>query len=381
MISVCENEFGAASDNVAGSAGFVAEKLQQIISFEKQNCHHVIVVFHGGNEHNPLPAPKVQERYRFIINAGASAVIGMHPHCIQGYEYYNYENNMKGRGYIVYSLGNFFFPKFKICDPYSRWYNGYIVHINISRSDINLHITPYRYSNLKKQILPLQNDNLNIFWQYINKLNDIIKNPVELNNFFAAWCLHKAKDYARHFNSQNGDYSKRQCLEIQNLFRCEAHKELMQNYFELLSKDEKYDFEDYIKKLQKLKYIPVNIENHIDEIKSLYKPSNLFNENKILNLTKGKEVIICGAGKLGTAICQFLILNGIFVSSFLDNNKFKIGERIFNVEVNSFKYLKNINIDNKVFIIAITAKEAHDEIVKKLIEYNVDAGIIISENS
>ena len=60
----------------------------------------------------------------------------------------------------------------------------------------------------------------------------------------------------------------------------------------------------------------------------------------------------------------------------LDTNIGKI-----NVEVNSFKYLKNINIDNKVFIIAITAKEAHDEIVKKLIEYNVDAGIIISENS
>ena len=33
----------------------------------------MIVVFHGGNEFNPLPSPDTVDRYRFICDMGAEA--------------------------------------------------------------------------------------------------------------------------------------------------------------------------------------------------------------------------------------------------------------------------------------------------------------------
>ena len=41
--------------------------------------------------------------YRFLADLGVAAIIGHHPHCLQGYEIHN---NVP----IFYSIGNFFFP-------------------------------------------------------------------------------------------------------------------------------------------------------------------------------------------------------------------------------------------------------------------------------
>lgn len=62
----------------------------------------VIVIHHGGNEHQPLPSPHNRARYQDVIDMGADALIGMHPHCPQGWEIY------QGKP-IVYSTGNFMF--------------------------------------------------------------------------------------------------------------------------------------------------------------------------------------------------------------------------------------------------------------------------------
>ncbi|MGR5908122.1 CapA family protein [Bacillus paranthracis] len=39
-----------------------------------------------------------------MVTAGADAIVGSHPHWLQGFEYYN---NVP----VAYSLGNFFIPK------------------------------------------------------------------------------------------------------------------------------------------------------------------------------------------------------------------------------------------------------------------------------
>jgi poly-gamma-glutamate synthesis protein (capsule biosynthesis protein) len=62
----------------------------------------VIVVMHWGSELDTTPRPWQQALGRQFIDAGADAVVGHHPHVIQGIERY------KGR-YIAYSLGNFAF--------------------------------------------------------------------------------------------------------------------------------------------------------------------------------------------------------------------------------------------------------------------------------
>jgi len=62
----------------------------------------VIVVMHWGSELAPLPFAWQQALGRKFIDAGADAVIGHHPHVVQGIERY------KGKC-IAYSLGNFAF--------------------------------------------------------------------------------------------------------------------------------------------------------------------------------------------------------------------------------------------------------------------------------
>lgn len=62
----------------------------------------VIVVMHWGCELDTVPRPWQQDMGRNFIDAGADAVVGGHPHVVQGIERY------KGK-YIVYSLGNFAF--------------------------------------------------------------------------------------------------------------------------------------------------------------------------------------------------------------------------------------------------------------------------------
>jgi len=76
-------------------------------------CVHgpVVASVHWGNEFIDRPSDSVKMLGRAMIDRGATAVIGHHPHVVQGIEPY------KG-GLIAYSLGNFIFDSF---DPQCRW--------------------------------------------------------------------------------------------------------------------------------------------------------------------------------------------------------------------------------------------------------------------
>lgn len=65
---------------------------------------HVIVYMHWGIEYRDRPTDDMRRRAQWFIDQGADAVIGSHPHWVQGIESY------KGRP-IVYSLGNFVFDQ------------------------------------------------------------------------------------------------------------------------------------------------------------------------------------------------------------------------------------------------------------------------------
>lgn len=82
--------------------GGAPERVLHEIKHYKKPSNIVVVVMHWGSELDPVPRPWQQEMGRRFIDAGADAVVGHHPHVVQGIELY------KGR-YIVYSLGNFAF--------------------------------------------------------------------------------------------------------------------------------------------------------------------------------------------------------------------------------------------------------------------------------
>jgi poly-gamma-glutamate capsule biosynthesis protein CapA/YwtB (metallophosphatase superfamily) len=66
----------------------------------------VIVSMHNGNEYQKQPNPKQIEFAHAAIDAGATLVIGHHPHVTQPSERY-------GRGVIFYSLGNLIFDQYQ----------------------------------------------------------------------------------------------------------------------------------------------------------------------------------------------------------------------------------------------------------------------------
>ena len=68
----------------------------------RKECDYVFVYVHWGIERDTMPQEYQRNLARAYIDAGADAVIGGHPHVMQGFEFYN------GKP-IAYSLGNFLF--------------------------------------------------------------------------------------------------------------------------------------------------------------------------------------------------------------------------------------------------------------------------------
>jgi poly-gamma-glutamate synthesis protein (capsule biosynthesis protein) len=74
----------------------------------------VIPMMHWGWEHKPLASERQRQLARTMIDAGADAVVGGHPHVTQDIETY------RGKP-IIYSLGNFVFDGFKDEDNNTGW--------------------------------------------------------------------------------------------------------------------------------------------------------------------------------------------------------------------------------------------------------------------
>lgn len=70
-----------------------------------QDADHIIVMAHWGEEYLSEPPERVRVIGHAFIDAGASLVIGTHPHVVQPLEDYN-------GGRIYYSLGNFAFDQY-----------------------------------------------------------------------------------------------------------------------------------------------------------------------------------------------------------------------------------------------------------------------------
>lgn len=89
-----------ATDNQQGVARLDQDQIRTTIRDLKTEYDHVIFVPHWGEERFRFPSPKQLEQAHAFVDAGASLVLGHHPHVLQGSEHY-------AKGFIAYSLGNF----------------------------------------------------------------------------------------------------------------------------------------------------------------------------------------------------------------------------------------------------------------------------------
>ncbi len=92
-----------AGDNSPGIASMrPLETMLTTVSSYSGTADVVIVSLHWGIERTASPHPRQREAAKALIDAGATVVLGHHPHVVQGFEAYRH-------GIIAYSLGNFIF--------------------------------------------------------------------------------------------------------------------------------------------------------------------------------------------------------------------------------------------------------------------------------
>lgn len=92
-----------ASDTESGMIGtYDPTLLLEVIKEAAEQSDFVVVYVHWGVERTNYPVDYQKSLAKQYIDAGADAVIGCHPHVLQGLEFYN------GKP-IAYSLGNYWF--------------------------------------------------------------------------------------------------------------------------------------------------------------------------------------------------------------------------------------------------------------------------------
>lgn len=131
-----------ATETGPGIAPLDIRMIQDDIASYKHQNNIVIVSVHWGIEQTHVPQKDQMADARAIIDAGADAVIGHHPHWPQGIELY------KERP-IVYSLGNFI--------------NGYINPIERDNIAVGLYFSGSRLESIR--VVPLAGRNRQIRFQ------------------------------------------------------------------------------------------------------------------------------------------------------------------------------------------------------------------------
>lgn len=77
--------------------------LVQALNRARAQADYVVLMMHWGGQGGHLITPRQRELARVIAEAGCDVVVGMHPHVLQGIEFF-------GKVPVFYSIGNFAFP-------------------------------------------------------------------------------------------------------------------------------------------------------------------------------------------------------------------------------------------------------------------------------
>lgn len=136
----------------------------------KQKYDHVILFPHWGTELVDVPDPKDIKNARAFIDCGASAVIGHHPHIIQGIERYK-------KGIIAYSLGSFIYvPEKEVGYSTSQGKKrnySICLSLYLDKHEVK-DFKPYFYEYCENGFVPKLTDNrdvINYFQEINNRIN------------------------------------------------------------------------------------------------------------------------------------------------------------------------------------------------------------------
>lgn len=113
-----------ATASQPGVAWAREERIIPAIAAARRNAEAVVVSLHWGADGERYPYPWQQRLAMEVVEAGASLIVGHHPHVIQGYE-------VRNQSLITYSLGNFIFDAID-----GEWGEGLILDCGLSREGV-----------------------------------------------------------------------------------------------------------------------------------------------------------------------------------------------------------------------------------------------------
>jgi Putative enzyme of poly-gamma-glutamate biosynthesis (capsule formation) len=229
VINCCEHEFSIATSVSGGANPLDPLRQYQSIKDAKRKADFVLVIIHGGHEHFQLPSPRMQDTYRFFIEAGADAVVNHHQHCFTGYEVY--------RGCpIFYGLGNFCFDKGKPRDK--KWHEGLMIMLDLEHQGHTFEIIPYNQCEEEPHIELIKDKNRIV--EEIRGFNMVINNRELLNKKFAEYCNESMREInlllepisnrlvralqQRHYLPKY-PFGQKYILRLYNIIHCEAHRD------------------------------------------------------------------------------------------------------------------------------------------------------------
>ena len=228
VINCCEQEFSIATETEPGANPLNPIRQYYAIQQAKVKANHILVVVHGGHEYFQLPSPRMQQTYRFFIDAGADAVINHHQHCYSGFEIY------KGKP-VFYGLGNFCFDGLNTSPD--SWYEGYLVQLEFNNECVTPILYPYVQCRNEASIQLLKDRTE--FDNKISELNEIISDSRKLHKAVEEYYLSATQTISalyqpyenRIFNKLYRLHilpalvSRRKFAQILNYLRCEAHRD------------------------------------------------------------------------------------------------------------------------------------------------------------
>jgi hypothetical protein len=176
----------------------------------------------------------MQEHYRAYAEAGAHIIFNCHTHCPEGVEFH--------RGTpIVYSPGNFYFPK-PGAGPNRVWWTGYLPKFHLDAEGCHaVELLPYTYTH--EEVAPLAAATLPAFEHYFRQLCQPLADPAELQARFETWSSYSAENYLTGlFRTIPADWVNRleepetvaALLGLRNQFTCESHADMSRCYLQLI---------------------------------------------------------------------------------------------------------------------------------------------------
>ncbi len=242
ILACAEHEFSIATDSSPGANPLSIIDFVRSVKDHKDKFDYLIVLLHGGKEHYAYPSPELQNTCRFMVEEGANAVICQHSHCPGAYEEY------KG-GHIVYGQGNLIFDPWTT--PPEAWHRGYLVNLSVSRNaSSKMRIIPYYQSDACIGARKMNSEEATKFFHNIQQKSDMIKDSRFVKQQWEKFCNEKRYTYFsilrghnrlfrylnRLFHFSDIFYSKEARVTLQNVIRCESHREVLQTILSKIRK-------------------------------------------------------------------------------------------------------------------------------------------------